>query len=416
MNTLFVRISQLVCVSQNPSVLWKKGAEMQSAEAIDNAYLWVVGGHIAALGPMAELPKTITEQPHQLVDCTHRVILPGYVDSHTHLVFAATREGEYVQRLQGSTYEDIAAAGGGILNSARRTAVAAEETLLAEARERLWEVIRLGTTAIEIKSGYGLTLEAELKLMRVIRQLKQESPIPIRATLLAAHALPAEYKTRREDFIKMVCQELIPHVAGEGLTDYVDVFCERGFFTPAETVQVLATGKQYGLAGRVHANELDFSGGVQAAVEAGALSADHLECVGDAEIEALLGSDVVPTLLPGTAFFLNIPYAPGRRMIDAGLGIALASDYNPGTCPSGNMNFVIAAACAQMKLLPAEAITAATLNAAYSLQWASRMGSLAVGKEANFIVTQRIGNYARIPYHFGHSVVDQVWVGGKQLV
>jgi imidazolonepropionase len=389
---------------------------MQDADLVEDAFLYCEGGRIAAFGPMHEMPPDLAAQATERVDCTGRVVLPGYVDSHTHLVFAATREAEYVQRLQGATYEQIAAAGGGILNSARRTAAATENELLAGARQRLWEVIRLGTTAIEIKSGYGLSFDGELKLLRVAQQLKAESPIPVRVTYLAAHALPMEYRERRQDYIRLICHEWIPAVAAEKLADYVDVFCEHGFFTPDETVEILAAGATHGLAGRVHANELAYSGGVQAAVRAGACSADHLECVGPEELRALAGSAVVPTLLPGTAFFLGIAYAPARMMIDAGLGIALASDYNPGTCPTGNMNLVVATACAQMKMLPAEALCAATLNAAHALQWGSDMGSIAVGKVANFLVTNPLSSYTCIPYHFGHSTVQQVWVGGKRLV
>jgi imidazolonepropionase len=413
--SLHIHIAELVCISQQPSVRWKKGAEMRDAEIIPDAFLWVEEGRIRAFGPMSRLPAEPVPPATPRYDCRGRVVLPGFVDCHTHLVFATTREQEFLLKLQGKTYEEIAAAGGGILNSARRVQQATEAELLTGARERLQDVIRYGTTALEIKSGYGLTLHDELKLLRVARQLASESPLAIRTTLLAAHALPAEYRHDREAFLRMVTQEMIPNAAAEGLADYVDVFCEEGFFTPNETLRILEAGARYGLQGRVHANELAFSGGVQAAVQASAASCDHLECVGEAEIQALLPSQTVPVLLPTTAFYLRIPYAPARQMIDSGLGVALATDYNPGTSPSGNMGFVVACACTQMRLLPAEALCAATLNSAHSLGWGTERGSLAVGKAADFIVTEPIDTHLRIPYHFGHSLIAETWAAGKRI-
>lgn len=405
---LLRNIKALVQAEHHPRIL-AKGSDMAVLPTIHDAYLLIEGGRIAQFGPMSECP----EHSGEVVDATGRYVLPAWCDSHTHIVFAATREEEFVDRIRGLSYEEIARRGGGILNSARKMQAASEEALLESARARLWEVIGQGTGAIEIKSGYGLTLESELKMLRVIRALKAESPIPIKATFLGAHAIPAEYKDRRDTYINMVTTEMLPRVAAEGLADYCDVFCDKGFFTVEETDQILKAAAQYGLKAKIHANELDCSGGVQVGIANQALSVDHLERIGEAEIEALLKSDTLPTLLPSCAFFLGIPYAPARQMIDAGLPVVLASDYNPGSSPSGNMPFVISLACIQMKMLPEEAINAATLNGAKAMELAGEMGSIAPGKLANVLLTKPMNALANLPYAFGSDLIERVIVGGK---
>ena len=339
--------------------------------------------------------------------------MPAWCDSHTHIVFAATREEEFVDRIRGLSYEEIARRGGGILNSARKMQAASEEDLLAGARARLREVIGMGTGAIEIKSGYGLTLESELKMLHVIRKLKEGSPIPVKATFLGAHAVPLEYKDRREDYISLIINEMLPVVAGEGLAEYCDVFCDKGFFTPGETDKILKSASVYGLKARIHANELGITGGVQVGVANNALSVDHLEYTGDEEIEALLNSSTIPTLLPNCAFFLGIPYPNARAMIDAGLPVALASDFNPGSAPSGNMPFVISLACIRMKMLPEEAINAATINGARAMELENEVGSVAVGKRANLMISRPMNSLAVLPYHFGSQIAEKVIINGQ---
>lgn len=377
--------------------------------SISDAFLLIEHGRIKAFGSMQDCP----ERAGQVLDATGRLVLPSWCDSHTHIVFAATREEEFVDRIRGLSYEEIAERGGGILNSARKLQKATEEELFQGAWERLQEVISMGTGAIEVKSGYGLTLESELKMLRVVRQLKEKSPIPIKATFLGAHAIPMEYKTNREAYISLIIQEMLPKVAGEGLADYCDVFCDKGFFTPEETIRILEAGWKWGLKPKIHANELGLTGGVQAGIAQGAISVDHLEYTSDVEIEALKKSETLPTLLPGCAFFLGIPFAPARQMIDAGLPVVLASDFNPGSCPSGNMPFVISLACAKMKLLPEEAINAATLNGARAMELEADYGTIAVGKVANLMITRPMMSLAGLPYAFGSKVVDQVVVGGN---
>ncbi|MDX1913076.1 MAG: imidazolonepropionase [Saprospiraceae bacterium] len=386
-----------------------KGAEMAHLPVVHNAYLLIENERISAFGPMSECP----DRADQVMDVAGRLVLPSWCDSHTHIVFAATREEEFVDRIRGLSYEEIAARGGGILNSARKLQAAGEETLYEDAWQRLMEVIGMGTGAIEIKSGYGLTLDSELKMLRVVRRLKEKSPIPIKATFLGAHAVPLEYKERRQAYIDLVINEMLPRVAGEGLADYCDVFCDKGFYTPEETEQILVAGWKWGLKPKIHANELGLTGGVQVGVANRAISVDHLEYTGPEEIAALLDSDTLPTLLPGCAFFLGIPFAPAREMIDAGLPVVLASDYNPGSCPSGNMPFVVSLACAKMKMLPEEAINAATLNGARAMELEQDYGTLAVGKMANLFITQPMMSLAGLPYAFGSKVVESVVLRGK---
>lgn len=386
-----------------------KGADMAVLPSVSDAYLLIENDKIAAFGVMAECP----ERADRILDVSGRMVFPCWCDSHTHLVFAASREEEFVDRIRGLSYEEIARRGGGILNSARRLQQTPEDELFKSALQRLYEVIGYGTGAIEIKSGYGLTLESELKMLRVIRRLKEVSPIPVKATFLGAHAVPAEYKERRNEYIDLVINQMLPVVAGENLAEYCDVFCDRGFYTVEETNRILKAATYYGLKPKIHANELDFSGGVQVGVANGAISVDHLEYTGDAEIQALLGSNTLPTLLPSCAFFLGIPFSPARKMIDAGLPVVLATDYNPGSSPSGRMSFVVSLACIKMNMLPEEAINAATINGARAMELEAGFGSIAVGKVANVFISTQIPSLAYFPYAFGNNLVDAVILNGK---
>lgn len=382
---------------------------MAMLPSISNAYLLAENGRIAAFGPMNECP----ERADEVLDASTRLVLPSWCDSHTHLVFAATREEEFVDRIRGLTYEQIAERGGGILNSARKLQAMSEDELYDQAWRRLQLVVGYGTGAIEIKSGYGLTVESELKMLRVVRRLKEDSPIPIKATFLGAHAVPQEYRERREAYIRLLTDEMLPRVAGEGLADYCDVFCDRGFFTPEETDRILKAGWKWGLKPKIHANELGLTGGVQVGVANRAVSVDHLEHCSEAEIEALASSDTLPTLLPSCAFFLGIPYAPARQMMQAGLPVVLATDYNPGSSPSGRMAFVVSLACLKMKMLPEEAINASTLNGARAMELEADYGSIAVGKVANFFITKPMNSVARLAYSFGDDPVETVVLNGK---
>lgn len=385
------------------------GAAMSDLAAIDNGFILIENGIIRHVGTMAEtLPTADTT-----IDATGRYVLPTWCDSHTHLVFAGSRELEFIDKVRGLTYEQIAQKGGGILNSARRLQGTPEADLVQSALARIQEIVRYGTGAVEIKSGYGLTVEAELKMLRVIRQLKELSPIPIKATFLGAHALPLEYKQDKQGYINLVINTMMPQVAGEGLADYIDVFCEKGFFSVEDTDRILNAAARYGLRPKIHANQLDYSGGVQIGVQHRALSVDHLEHAGEAEIESLLGSDTMPTLLPSAAFFLRMPYPPARQMIDAGLPVCLATDFNPGSSPSGKMPFVLTLACLYMKMLPEEAIAAATLNGAYAMDLHTELGTVTVGKKAHLIITKPIPSLAYIPYAFGSDVVENVVLGNQ---
>lgn len=409
MPSLLIRnIKTLVLAETNPRPV-VRGADLADLPVLHHAYLLIENDRVAAFGQMADCP----ERADQTLDATGRLVLPSWCDSHTHLVFAATREEEFVDRIRGLSYEEIARRGGGILNSARRLRQTPEEELFEGAWQRLQEVIGYGTGAIEIKSGYGLSLESELKMLRVVQRLKAVSPIPIKATFLGAHAVPEDYKHRRTEYVDLVVQQMIPRVAEEGLADYCDVFCDRGFFTVEETERILQAGWAHGLKPKIHANELDFSGGVQVGVANRAISVDHLECAGEAEIEALRTSQTLPTLLPGCAFFLGIPFPPARQMIDAGLPVVLATDYNPGSAPSGRMAFAVSLACIKMKMLPEEAIQAATINGARAMELEAEYGSLAVGKKANLFVTKPLASVAQLPYSFGNDPVDTVVLNGR---
>ncbi|MBP6825443.1 MAG: imidazolonepropionase [Saprospiraceae bacterium] len=409
MSSLLIRrIKTLVQAETTPRSI-AKGADMAVLPVVSNAFLLIEDGKIAAFGPMERCP----DRADRVIDADGKMVFPSWCDSHTHIVFAASREEEFVDRIKGLSYEEIARRGGGILNSARRLQKSSEDELFESALERLHEVIGYGTGAIEIKSGYGLSLESELKMLRVIRRLKAVSPIPIKATFLGAHAVPAEYKERRNEYIDLIINKMLPAVAAENLAEYCDVFCDRGFYTVEETDRILKAAKTYGLKAKIHANELDYSGGVQVGVANGAVSVDHLEYTGDAEIAALQGSDTLPTLLPSCAFFLGIPFGPARKMIDAGLPVVLATDFNPGSSPSGRMSFVVSLACIKMNMLPEEAINAATLNGARAMELEADYGTIAVGKVANVFISKPIPSLAYLPYSFGSNLVDAVVLQGR---
>lgn len=384
------------------------GLDMKYLPQIDNAYLVLEKGLIHSFGKMSELPMM---QYTEVFDASERLVLPTWIDSHTHLVYAASREQEFVDRINGLSYAEIAAKGGGILNSARKMADADENKLLEDASMRLEQLIAQGTGAIEVKSGYGLSTEAELKMLRVIRQLKENFPhIPIKASFLAAHAFPLAYKENHQAYIDLIINEMLPLVADQGLADYMDAFCEEGFFSVSETEQLLEAGWKYGLKPKIHANQLHKSGGVQVGVKHNAVSVDHLESMGQEEIDCLRGSNTIPTLLPGAAFFLGMHYQPARMLIDADLPVCLASDLNPGTCPSGNMNTLMTIACTQLKMTPEEVINAQTINAAAAMELENIMGSITVGKKASLIITKQVPSLAYLPYAFGENLIEKVIV------
>ncbi len=407
---LITNIKELVqCRQQAPTKV--RGGEMHQLPTLTDAFLLIEDDKIASFGPMSECP----ERANQTIDATGRMLFPTWCDSHTHLVFAASRESEFVDRINGLSYAEIAEKGGGILNSARRLQKMSEEALLKAAQQRLEEVIGYGTGAIEIKSGYGLSVDAELKMLRVIQKLKEQNQLPIKATFLGAHALPMEYRENREIYLKLVLEEMLPQIADQGLADYIDAFCEKGFFSVEETSRIIEAGAKYGLKAKIHTNQFNCMGGIQASVAGGALSVDHLEVVNDEEIECLLGSETIATLLPSAPFFLNDHYPPARKMIDAGLPVALATDYNPGSTPSGRMSFVLSLACIKMKMRPEEAIQAATLNGAHAMELETQLGSITPGKLANFFITKPMSSIAYLPYAFGSDVVDRVFIKGREI-
>lgn len=389
------------------------GEQMSCLPCIENAWLAIDNGLIAEYGSMEDFPGIENWQDLEVIDAAGKMVFPSFCDSHTHLVFAGSRETEFVDKINGLSYEEIAKNGGGILNSAKKLQKTSEDELFQSAKERLLEVIKFGTGAIEIKSGYGLTVKDEIKMLRVIKRLKDISPIPIKATFLGAHSFPAEFREDKETYINLIIDEMLPVIAKEKLADYIDVFCENGFFDVEQTEKILQAGVKYGLKPKIHANELDFSGGIQVGVKYHAVSVDHLECTGDEEIDCLLASQTMPTLLPSTAFFIGLPYPPARKMINAGLPIALASDYNPGSSPSGRMSFIISIACIKMKMLPEEAINAATINGAYAMELSSEVGSITIGKKANIFITKEIPSIAYLPYRFANDLIDTVILGGQ---
>ncbi len=410
--TIITNIGELVGIVPE-GVRRKRGAEMDEVGSIKDAYLTIEGERIAAFGNISDCPPAGPRD--EVIDAAGGMVMPAFCDSHTHICYAGTREREFIDKINGLSYEEIAARGGGILNSADLLHRTDEEELYSQTMVRVREMIAKGTAAIEIKSGYGLTLEDELKMLRVIRRVKSESPATIKATFLGAHAVGRAFKGRQNEYVNLVCEEMIPAVAAEGLAEYVDVFCDEGFFTVSETDCILSAGERYGLIPKIHANELACSGGVQVAVRHNALSVDHLERTTDAEIEALRGSQAMPTMLPGSSFFLGIPYGRAKEYVSAGLGLALASDYNPGSSPSGDMRFVMALGCIRMRLTPAQSFNACTLNSAYAMGVSEDLGSVTVGKLANLIVTNPVPSLAFIPYCHQTPFISKVLLRGKHI-
>lgn len=411
MKKLFKNIKELIQVREEPTT-WVAGSDMKTLPTLKDAFLMVEDGRISSFGRMAECPSSAFDE---VIDASGKMMLPSWCDSHTHIVFAGNREGEFIDRIHGLTYEEIAEKGGGILNSAKKLQQTSEEELYQQSKIRLEEVIQQGTGAVEIKSGYGLTPEAELKMLRVTKRLKQEYSLPIKATYLAAHAVPQAYKQDKAAFLKMMTDEVLPTIAEEQLAEYIDVFCEQGYFNLEETIQVMEAGKRYGLIPKIHVNQFNIIGGVKAGVEHNALSVDHLEILNEEDIQALKGSKTMPVALPNCSYFLGIPYTPARKLIDEGLPLALATDYNPGSSPSGNMNFSVATACIKMKMTPEEAINAATMNGAYAMGLEDEVGSMTVGKRANFILTKSINSYGFLPYAFGTNLIDSVYLNGEKI-
>ena len=410
MRTLIKNIKNIIGIIEGPQT-YKKAEALSNVEMLANGYILIEDERISDYGRMVDCPDNMD----QVIDATDSLVLPAWCDSHTHIVFATTREKEFEMKIKGMSYEDIAAAGGGILNSARKLKDCSEDDLYEMAKGRLEEVTQFGTGAIEIKSGYGLSLESEVKMLRVIRRLSAYSPISIKSTFLGAHAIPTEYKKRREDYINLIINKMLPKIAKEKLADYCDVFCEKGFFTVDETDRILKAAAKYGIPPKIHANQLSNSGAVQVGIANNAISVDHLEVMGDTEIEALLQSNTIPTLLPSCSYYINIPYAPARKMIEAGLGITLATDFNPGSSPSGNIPFLLSLACTKMKLTPEEAFNAVTINGAYAMQLEDEVGSITKGKLANLIITKNIPNLTYIPYMFGTNHIEKVLVRGKVM-
>ena len=415
MVTLIKNIKKLVQV-ENQIKLKVSGKEMSEIETIDNAYLILSDNLIHDFGEMKDFDfsqLSNTSEKIMEIDASGKMVFPSFVDSHTHLVYAGSREIEYIDKIKGLSYEEIAKRGGGILNSAKLLHKTSEDELYEQSLKRINEIIKQGTGAVEIKSGYGLNVENELKMLRVIKRLKETCPLQIKSTLLAAHAVPMEYKNNQTNYVDYVINEMIPMVAAEDLADFIDVFCDKGFFTVFDTERILMAGIKYGLKAKIHANELSNSGGLQVGVKYGALSVDHLEYIGQDEITALLNSETMPTILPGAAFFLGLKYSPARQMIDSGLPIAIASDFNPGSSPSGNMKFMQSLGCINYKLLPEEVINATTINTAYAMQMSEEVGSIAKGKIANVFITKEMPTFEFFPYSYGSDLIDMVILNGQ---
>jgi imidazolonepropionase len=412
MKIAFINIKELVQI-EDFAKKYVSGKDMSKINTLKNAFLIIENDCISDFGLMADFSKTCTYD--NIIDVTDRIILPTWCDSHTHIVYAGNRVQEFTDRINGLSYEEIANNGGGILNSAKLLQNTSEDDLYTQAAERLEEVIKLGTGAIEIKSGYGLTKDAELKMLEVIKKLQKNYPIAIKATFLGAHALPKEYINNKSAYIDHVINQILPTVAKENLADFIDVFCEKGYFSIEDTERLLEAGKKYGLIPKIHVNQFYAFGGVQAGIKFNALSVDHLEEMRNEDIEALKNTETMPVALPSCSYFLGIPYTPARKMIDAGLPLAIASDYNPGSTPSGNMNFVVATACIKMKMTPEEAINAATINGAYAMGLEKTHGSICIGKKANFIITNKIPSYSFIPYSFGNHQIAAVYLNGVKF-
>lgn len=408
MQTLFINIKELLQIREN-SVQKVAGLAMRELPMIQNAFLLIENDLIINFGKMEDC---LTDSNYEVIDVTGKVILPTWCDSHTHLVYAGNRVQEFVDRINGLTYEEIANRGGGILNSAKKLNETSAACIYKESELRLQEVMKLGTGAIEIKSGYGLTVEGELKMLRVIKRLAENYPIKIKATFLGAHAFPSEFKENHTAYLDLIIDEMLPKIAEEKLADYIDAFLETGYFSVEETARIMIAGKKHGLIPKIHVNQFTAIGGIEACVKHGALSVDHLEIVTDEDIESLKNTITMPVALPSCSYFISIPYTPARKMLDAGLPLALATDYNPGTTPSGNMNFVVATACIKMKMTPEEAINAATLNGAYAMGISDTHGSITKGKKANFILTKPIHSFYQLPYEFGSNLIETVYING----
>lgn len=411
MNTLFINIKQLVQV-RDEKIDFLAGADMKILPFIENAYLEIENDKIVDFGKMENKPNDTNKN---VVDCTGKVVLPSWIDSHTHLVYAGNRVNEFVDRINGLSYEEIANKGGGILNSAKLLQQTSEEVLYEQAAKRLETIVKMGTGAVEIKSGYGLTVASEIEMLRVIKKLKANYSLPIKATFLGAHAFPTEFKENHKGYIDLIINKMLPVIAKEKLADYIDAFCETGYFSVEETERIMEAGAKYGLKAKIHVNQFTAINGIEACVKHNALSVDHLEIVTDEDIKALKNSNTMPVALPSCSYFISIPYTPARKIIDAGLPLALATDYNPGTTPSGNMSFVVATACIKMKMTPEEAINAATINAAYAMEVGNTHGSITKGKKASFIITKPIEHYAQIPYEFATNLIETVYLDGKKI-
>jgi len=411
MQTLIINIKELLQVREN-TIDKVSGSEMAILPTINNAYLLITNGTIAAFGSMEDCPKINVDKT---IDASGKIVLPSWCDSHTHLVYAGNREQEFVDRINGLTYEEIAHRGGGILNSAKKLNETSEEEIYNQSKVRLKEIIQQGTGAVEIKSGYGLTVEGELKILRVIKKLAENYPITIKATFLGAHAFPSEFKENHSGYLDMVIHEMLPKIAEEKLADYIDAFCETGYFSVEETERIMKAGNLYGLRSKIHVNQFTAINGIEACVKHKALSVDHLEIVTDEDIEVLKNTETMPVALPTCSYFISIPYTPARKIISAGLPLALASDFNPGTSPSGNMNFVVATACIKMKMTPEEAINAATINGAYAMGISETHGSITIGKKANLIITKPMNSFYELPYAFSSNLIEQVILDGKVI-
>jgi imidazolonepropionase len=408
MTTLFINIKELIQVRElSEDKVY--GKDMGTLPVIKKAFMLIEGNTIIDFGSMDNLG---VKKADKVVDLSGRLVLPTWCDSHTHIVYADSREEEFVDRIKGLSYQEIAKKGGGILNSAKKLQDKTEDHLYKDAITRIEEIIKSGTGALEIKSGYGLTLESELKMLQVIKKLKETFPIPIKATFLGAHAIPSKYKENREEYIQLIINKMIPEVASKKLADYIDVFCEKGYFSPEETDRILKAGVTYGLIPKIHVNQFNSIGGVKVGVSNNALSVDHLEVLTDEDLSMLSKSNTMPVALPTCSFFLGIPYTNARKIIDSNIPLAIASDFNPGSTPSGNMNFVVSLACVKLKMTPEEAINAATMNAAYALNLSEKIGSITRGKLANFMITKSIKSYNFLPYNFGSNSIERIYLNG----
>jgi imidazolonepropionase len=415
MDLLITNIKSLLLTEDEPRP-YVPGKHMAELNSVENAWLYIRDGIITDFGKMdGHAPAGLDPSDPDLktIPAAGKLVMPAFCDSHTHLVYAGSRELEYIDRIRGLSYEEIARRGGGILNSAALLQKISEDELYEQSLSRIREIMQMGTGAVEIKSGYGLTTETELKMLRVIRRLRETTAMDIRATFLGAHSFPLDFREDPDGYVDLVVEEMIPAVAGEGLADFIDVFCDRGFFNVSQTEKILEAGISHGLRPKIHANELDFSGGIHTGVKYRALSVDHLEFTGDDEIQCLLDSDTMPTLLPGASFFLGLQYAPARRMIEAGLPIALASDFNPGSSPSGNMKLIMSLGCIQLRMLPEEVLHAVTLNTAYAMGLHRTHGSICRGKKANVIITKEVPGLAYLPYAYGSDLIETVILGGE---